>query len=701
VRSARRVLGGAGSALSIDAADERALGTLRERCYARRVTRSSAVACASRRPAARRRRLSVKQLAAVFADHGARRLRPDRVHVGAERGRQAGVGVGARAARAGAASSSIDGVTRGRDRCAQRRRCSSRIRGRRREDARGVHRRRLLSHRRSGVVRTPTSGRYALIGRLSNAKKLAQGVFVSVERIETVLAQSDAGAPALRALLTACAITSSPLSCRRTSHVTERGAARATFAGSRAARASRRSRCRAPSPLLHDDDFTVDNGCLTGTGKTARIGVHRRFGPTFDALYERTRAAEAAIEARGGARSLADILFQLGHDNGDLEIAERFSFRQLGGDSIAAVRCAKILQIDATALLSDSPLANVLALAQSQRSISKIDDVDRIVDEINVDNEKPAGSHILITGASGFLGKYLVREILMRDSHAHVMAMVRAKDDDAARARMSIVDSRLIVVAGDLSLERFGWSKELFDERRGLIRAAVHNGACVNASLGANELRSVNVGGTATVLRLIGRKPLVYVSTIGVLHPTSSGYAQTKLEAERLVHAVRSRLDGSPPIIIVRPGAIGPASDGTSNPIDFRVLVMREMMRQGASPRRIDKLQLRFVGVEYVARRCVKLLLASSATSALVPLVAPHSVPWSAVVDEIARRNASFQRGIEMQDWCKAIENVSFRELIQQGGIGVESKETTEVLADDNDIDSFDVTMISKMIDSL
>jgi thioester reductase-like protein len=114
------------------------------------------------------------------------------------------------------------------------------------------------------------------------------------------------------------------------------------------------------------------------------------------------------------------------------------------------------------------------------------------------------------------------------------------------------------------------------------LSAAVHNGACVNASLGADVLRAVNVGGTATVLQLIGRKPLVYVSTIGVLRATS-GYAQTKLEAEQLVSAVRARLGVG--VGIVRPGAIGPASDGVSNPIDFRVLLAREMVRQGASPR--------------------------------------------------------------------------------------------------------------------
>jgi long-subunit acyl-CoA synthetase (AMP-forming) len=210
------------------------------------------------------------------------------------------------------------------------------------------------------------SGRYALIGRLSNAKKLAQGVFVSVERIETTLAQSAlvrqicVHADGLRDHVVALVVPTAP-------DVTE---AKLLDDFRRLARENAFEAFEMPRAVgvlrgdgSEDGDFTVDNGCLTGTGKLARIGVQKRFGAAFAALYERTRAVELAIEARGGARSLADILWLLGHT--DISVAERFSFRQLGGDSIAAVRCAKTLRIDATALLSDVPLAKVLQQQQS------------------------------------------------------------------------------------------------------------------------------------------------------------------------------------------------------------------------------------------------------------------------------------------------------------------------------------------------
>jgi long-subunit acyl-CoA synthetase (AMP-forming)/thioester reductase-like protein len=539
------------------------------------------------------------------------------------------------------------------------------------------------------------SARYTLIGRLSNAKKLAQGVFVSVERIETTLAQSAlvrqicVHADGERDHVVALVVPTAP-------DVTEpallddfrRLAREHAFEAFEMPRAVAVLR----GDGSDDGDFTVDNGCLTGTGKLARVGVQRRFGAALAALYARTRATELAIEARGGARSLADILSLLGHT--DIAVAERFSFRQLGGDSIAAVRCAKTLRIDAAALLSDVPLATVLTntmMMMTQQQMS-VDDVVAGVAADDNDNDAD-GSLVLVTGASGFLGKFIVNELLSSDTTRHVMAMVRAADDAAARARLATIESdRVTVVAGDLSQARFGWSEAVFEARRRALSAAVHNGACVNASLGADALRAVNVGGTASVLQLIGRKPLVYVSTIGVLHAGSSGYAQTKSEAEQLVRGVRARLGVG--VGIVRPGAIGPARDGTSNPVDFRVLLAREMLRQAAAPRRIDELQLRFVGVECVAKRCVQLLQQAARTVEL-PLVAPRTVAWRAVVDEIARRRDAFRRGIDMKEWCDAIENAALRQLVARG-LGEEPAN-----GDDNDLESFDDTLICKFIDKL
>jgi thioester reductase-like protein len=186
--------------------------------------------------------------------------------------------------------------------------------------------------------------------------------------------------------------------------------------------------------------------------------------------------------------------------------------------------------------------------------------------------------------------------------------------------------------------------------------------------LAVDELRAVNVGGTATVLRLVGRsrKPLVLVSTIGVLQP-SSGYSKSKLEAEQLVQRVRAQL--ALPAVIVRPGAIGPARTGESNPIDFRILLMREMLKQRASPHSIEAVPLRMIGVETVAQRAVEALALER--DAVLPVVAERAVPWSAVINHLAHGSADFRRGIDWSEWRRAVADDSLRALLGAGGLGV------------------------------
>jgi thioester reductase-like protein len=248
------------------------------------------------------------------------------------------------------------------------------------------------------------------------------------------------------------------------------------------------------------------------------------------------------------------------------------------------------------------------------------------------------------------------------------MAMVRAVDDAGASERMPLKHAQLVVVCGDLSLDRFGWTATQWRARQRMIGAVLHNGAAVNAALAVDELRAVNVGGTATVLRLVGRsrKPLVLVSTIGVLQP-SSGYSKSKLEAEQLVQRVRAQL--ALPAVIVRPGAIGPARTGESNPIDFRILLMREMLKQRASPHSIEAVPLRMIGVETVAQRAVEALALER--DAVLPVVAERAVPWSAVINHLAHGSADFRRGIDWSEWRRAVADDSLRALLGAGGLGV------------------------------
>ena len=78
-----------------------------------------------------------------------------------------------------------------------------------------------------------------------------------------------------------------------------------------------------------------------------------------------------------------------------------------------------------------------------------------------------SGRHVLLTGATGFVGAYLARELLERDNVARLHCLVRARDerDGLAAVRANLARyglwkddyaARIAAVAGELSAERLG-----------------------------------------------------------------------------------------------------------------------------------------------------------------------------------------------------------------------------------------------------
>src|SRR5690606_25084508 len=126
------------------------------------------------------------------------------------------------------------------------------------------------------------------------------------------------------------------------------------------------------------------------------------------------------------------------------------------------------------------------------------------------------GQHILLTGATGFLGAYLVLSLLRRrPATTTVLCLVRAEDDDAAAARLrrllgsrvqasttpgsspfpfgASVAPRIVALAGDLARSGFGWSTDRWNAVAGVVGEIVHNGALVHWVYPYAKLRAPNV----------------------------------------------------------------------------------------------------------------------------------------------------------------------------------------------------------------
>jgi len=229
---------------------------------------------------------------------------------------------------------------------------------------------------------------------------------------------------------------------------------------------------------------------------------------------------------------------------------------------------------------------------------------------------------LFLTGATGFIGAYLLVELLNRTS-SEIVCLVRAADeaDGLRRIRENLagydlaasdLENRVSVIIGDFSQPLFGLTQDEFDRLSADVDVLYHNGADVNLALPYAALRSANVLGTREVLRLachIRTKPTHMVSTFTV-HTTDSnrgrvvtetdplpacedllyGYSQTKWVSERMIDAARDR---GLPVAIYRPGhVIGDSQTGTSNTNDLLHTLVLTCMRLGAAPKRDVELDL-------------------------------------------------------------------------------------------------------------
>lgn len=251
---------------------------------------------------------------------------------------------------------------------------------------------------------------------------------------------------------------------------------------------------------------------------------------------------------------------------------------------------------------------------------------------------------IFLTGATGFLGAYLIKDILERTSRSlRLVAHVRGVKDSTAgteRLRRSLEGyglwkeewaGRLSTVVGDLARPQLGIED---DDWQALARDAdmvIHNGATVHWVKRYQDMMAANVNSTMEAMRLCNEgnpKIFSFVSSTSVLdtdhyvdlsaHETSTGqgavpeeddlagsrtglgtgYGQTKWVSEQLAReAGRRGLRGS----IIRPGYIlGDSETGVCNTDDFLIRMLKGCVQLGVRPRIINTVNA--VPVNHVAR---------------------------------------------------------------------------------------------------
>ena len=103
---------------------------------------------------------------------------------------------------------------------------------------------------------------------------------------------------------------------------------------------------------------------------------------------------------------------------------------------------------------------------------------------------------VLLTGATGFLGAFVLDDLLSKRSDvvSHVYVHVRAKDQEAGINRLRdggsargvwnenwVEENKLSVLVGDLEKDRLGLNEDVWKKLAGEVDAIIHNGALVSS----------------------------------------------------------------------------------------------------------------------------------------------------------------------------------------------------------------------------
>ncbi len=354
-------------------------------------------------------------------------------------------------------------------------------------------------------------------------------------------------------------------------------------------------------------------------------------------------------------------------------------FFDLGGDSFSASRvmtslqhvCACNLPIQ---LLFDTPTVAKLAVAVEhllhapdiERFPPSIDwEAETVLDPairtVHLPAETRAASPaaLLITGATGFLGAFLLADLL-RQTQADIYCLVRASSVQAGQQRLEralasylvwdeSLRQRIIAVPGDVTRPWLGLDVEQFDILADCINEIYHCGAQVNLLYPYPLLAATNVHGTRNILHLattMRLKPVHYISTLGVfsgepvrtvyeddvprdVEYVPDGYSQSKWVTEAVLRQARAR---GVPVACYRPGLIsGHTHTGACQTNDFFWLFMKACLEIQAVP--AADLAVRLIPVDYVSAAIVHLSRLPGVPGQTFHLAQPRPVTASFIWD--------------------------------------------------------------------
>jgi thioester reductase-like protein len=281
---------------------------------------------------------------------------------------------------------------------------------------------------------------------------------------------------------------------------------------------------------------------------------------------------------------------------------------------------------------------------------------------------------VFVTGATGFLGARLIRELLLCNPDVGLALLIRdsgfrafphSAKPAAAQSPQQRADTivpaheraRVRVVEGDISRDNLGIEVRAWNQLAAETTRVVHCAATVRFDHTLDEARRINVDGTRRVLDFAAKvrklRSLAYVGTayaagersglileseLAVGQKYRNTYEQTKAEAEALVQSTLRHIPG----MVLRPSIIvGDSLTGATSSFKMMYWPLKIYARSlwRTVPGYPDAV-LDIVPVDYVAKAVAHLMFDPDALGSTVHLCAGPG--GSATVQQIAQRAAEY-----------------------------------------------------------
>lgn len=433
--------------------------------------------------------------------------------------------------------------------------------------------------------------------------------------------------------------------------------------------------------------FDLGGTSLIAITAVARINTKYKISLSIDEFFTVSNLKDLAnkiqtnLDSSNNVNPLIDLsnLYTSCLDLDDnQDIGCDLSFFDLGGTSLSAIKLLSEIkkkysvELSIDRFFSDSSINAVLQLIDGENINQGEEDAILHLDQLEDDLFYDVGSivsdtgnlvekvpckikDILLTGATGFLGIYLLNSLLNSTDNTIIHCLIRVDEKDELLSKLASTSkkynittidfNRVRLYTSDISKIDLGLSNNDYDYLAKNIDSIYHCAAAVNHIYHYGMLRKTNVLGTIEIIKLattFKKKIIHYISALDIailkqeqnsfLDEKNSimnkmGYIQTKWVSEYLLDKATSLLNL--PVRIYRPGnIIGDLKHGLMDPATNHFLMfIKGCIQLGYGPD--TDFSIEMTPVDVISESIVKIsMLRDDKSLSIYNLHNPNSISW-------------------------------------------------------------------------